>query len=234
MPFGGGFPSGFNNRAATNAGTSCDWQFKTQDACSAVMRAGNCPNFFAEALSLAYERNNDQFLMLPAGMSKYFPLAKTKLIASVSIWLQRQAEKNSTPLPLGNHVKPIIKLIKEICAIEQPDEAEGLKYYLGNRLERRPNYNLTTREILSDYLTYCEANGLAAYPECEFLDKLTKAIRETFGLTKVHNILRPHAESGKMTARYGFNNLGIKTKHGTEVQDVREVTEPTEGDIQQI
>jgi len=44
IPFAGGLPSGFNSLAATSAGMSCGWQFKTQAACSAVRRAGNWPS----------------------------------------------------------------------------------------------------------------------------------------------------------------------------------------------
>ncbi|HTZ20938.1 MAG TPA: hypothetical protein VMC06_08645, partial [Opitutaceae bacterium] len=36
---GVGLPSGLSNRAATNTGTSCVWQFSTQATCSAVSRA---------------------------------------------------------------------------------------------------------------------------------------------------------------------------------------------------
>jgi hypothetical protein len=70
-------------------------------------------------------------------------------------------------------------------------------------------------------------------PECVFLDMLAKAIREQFGLTKVHNVMRPHANLGRMTARYGFNGLSFKTNSAAELKDVGEVGERSEGDTNQ-
>jgi hypothetical protein len=189
--------------------------------------------FLAEALNVIYDKNNDSFFMLPPGTTKYGPLSKIQLSNLVSTWLQRQAAKDPASFPTGDHVEKVVKLIKMVSAVERPDEPGVLKRYLIERLERRPGSSLTTKEIFASYSKFCKTTGLAMLPECVFLDKLAKAIRGQFGLTKVHNVMRPHANLGRMTARYGFNGLSFKTNSAAELKDVGEVGERSEGDTNQ-
>jgi len=181
--------------------------------------------FLGEALFLAYDKNTDSFLMMPTGKSSPEPMSKIILYEAVSIWLKDQAVKYPRSFPVGDHVKRIVSGIKECFAIERPDERKGLDQYLNERLERRPGSSLTTGELFDDYAAYCQSTGLAAFPQCVFLDKLTKAIREKFGLTKVHNVMRHHGDLGRMTARYGFNGLHIKKTGSVEAKEPKEVAE---------
>jgi hypothetical protein len=185
--------------------------------------------YFGAVLRLAYDTNNDRFLMLPSGKETVEPLSMVELNTSISIWLQRQAAKYPTSFPVGNHVQHVVKVIKEICTFERTDELAGLNQYLHERLERRAGSNHTTNEIFANYSEYCKVTGLAMFPECVFLQRLPKTIREQFGLTKVHNVMRHHDGLGRTTARYGYNGLGIKPDGSAEAKEVGEAEEHPEG-----
>jgi hypothetical protein len=190
-------------------------------------------HFLSAGLGIIFDKNADQFYMRPPAAPKLEPINKNRLNDFVSTFLQQQVAKCPATFPVtNNQVSAVITALKLICAVERPDESEGLKRYLSERLERRPGSNLTTQEVFTSYIELCKTTGTAAYPECVFLDELPKAVREQFGLTKVHNVMRMHAGRGRLTARYGFNGLGIKTSGLAEGKDAKDVTERAEGVVE--
>jgi len=167
-------------------------------------------HYLAELMSLAYDRNHDRFTFQRLGQSKQERLLPHDLNQAASIFLQHLAARNPDHFPPGDHLKPIVALLKRFCAVERPGETDGLQLYLNDRLEHRDGSDLTTGEIYDRYVEFCKATGVAMIPKFIFLDKLGTAVRTQFGMAKSHCVMRPHAD-GRLTARCGFKSLGFKS-----------------------
>lgn len=181
----------------------------------------------ATVLGIIFDKNRNCFQYCPPGESEWKILPQIQLDVCIAKWLQCQAASDPAAFPKGDHVKAVVRAIKEIYPIERPAEPEGLNEFLRRCVERRAGANLTTQEFYISYFESCKSTGALAYPECVFLDVLPKFIRETFGLTKVHNVMRHNPEKNKLTARCGFNGLGLRPE--AEAKEVTETKDVTDG-----
>ena len=179
-------------------------------------------HFFAATLGLKYTRQTESFTFCREA-GKPMPIEKSNLCETISDWLHQQAEKAAVKFPAGDPVSDIINALKQICIAVRIDEADGLNIYLREKLEQKAGVSLTTVEVFTDYLAFCEKCGAARYPERTFYKKLSVAIQERFGVCKAHDIQRPKPDGGS-TSKYGFHNLAIKSNSA----EAAEVSEPPE------
>jgi len=185
--------------------------------------------FLVEGLGLIFDENTNQFFTRARDSKEFSPLPKNKLNELISLFFHQQVRNYGSQYPIGKlPSSAVVTFLKTVCGVERPDEFEALNLYLRERLQRRPGSDLTTHEILADYNEYCKTSSLPTFPECVFRDKLAKTIREQFNLTKSHNILRPNTETGRLTAKYGFNGLGIKANAKANETASAEAGEPKE------
>lgn len=179
-----------------------------QDAqCRVIFGDITAAHFFAELLGLSYAPHADTFTMDAGGKTALLP--KAKLNAIIADWLRVRAAAAGIPcLANDSPAVLVIAQLKCVCVVEQLDEAEGLHLFLTERLERKAGASLTTSELFDAYREFCHARHAVPFPERRFLQRVTMAIREQFGLSKNHCVRRTDA-NGDVALKYGWRNLAL-------------------------
>jgi len=195
-----------------------------------IFNVQTAAHYLAAALGIIFDKNAGQLFICRPGAAQLEPLTKAKLSELVSTILQKHAAKCPDTFSIvNNQVNPIVTLLKQITAAELPDERDGLVAFVRNQLERRSGADLTTSEIFSGYIENCKALGVRKYPECVFRDVLPTVIREHHGLTKSHNIRRPHEVRGEPTCRNGFNGLAFRPQSAADARDSKDRRDKADG-----
>lgn len=84
-------------------------------------------------------------------------------------------------------------------------ESDSLARFLADRVERRPDSNLSVAEIVTNYADYCQDNGWTPMPEARITYDLPDLMLAMFRASKSHDCKR----DGR-SAR-GFHNVAFKT-----------------------
>jgi hypothetical protein len=165
-------------------------------------------HFFAELLQISYSPHDDTFVTSATdGISTLLP--KSTLHKLIADWLRARAIAAGIPYVSHSPAALVIAQLKRVCAVKQLDAAEGLHLFAAERLERKALADVTTAELLVDYREFCLTRNCVSFPERRFLQRVTTAIRDKFGLSKNHCVRRTDS-NGNVALRYGWRNLSIK------------------------
>jgi hypothetical protein len=141
----------------------------------------------------------------PASKAEVYVDTSLKHLASLVELLKVMAVK---PFVVKETTKPLQEAAPK-PPINETEEAKNLDEFITTQLEQAEGANLTVSEALAGYDRYCSCEGLLRFSPRQFHDRLTDAVKRSFGVQKTHDVIR----SGQ--AKRGFRNLRLK-RQGVE------------------
>lgn len=101
-------------------------------------------------------------------------------------------------------LRMLLKNLKIVAVGDFAEEVDGLDAFLAERVERKRGCDVTSEEMFLAYGCFCQNHRLPALTNHEFTRKLPILVKEKFGITPGHSLIRDGRH------RRGYHHLALK------------------------
>jgi len=172
-----------------------------------TLNASLWAGWLADQLEVRFDTRVGAFRQLAINDGTDGILGSATIKEMVAAFLRAAAAQDAKGFPLHeirpNKIGEIVELMKLTNPVTSLTEEEALQEFFRVAICNQPGANITNEELWEAYSNFCKSNRVPAYPKCEFRTLSIARVRETFGKTCVHSILR----NGH--SKRGYNDLAL-------------------------
>ena len=160
------------------------------------------------ALGLRCSLQTGQFRFRAPGQPHDTEISEEALLVLVATTLTAQPEIFPPSQIRPRRLKRIIHLLRALCADAGEDAVHGLRRFVERRVVLQIGSDLTSGEAYAAYAASALHAGESVLSPHEFYRRLPGLIKQRFGLSKRHVILRLNSD-GRLTKRNGWCGLHL-------------------------
>jgi hypothetical protein len=164
--------------------------------------------YFGSDRGLKYHPGQKRFMRWKGEENRWCPIHQETVMNELQQFLFHFGQASG--LKILQNILPekdllmLLKNLKIVAVGDFAEEADGLDAFLAERVEHKRGYDVTTEEMFLAYSCFCQNHRVPALTKHEFTRKLPILMKEKFGITPGHSLIR---DGG---ARRGYRHVALR------------------------